>query len=338
MKSKVNLRSGKLWLGLGLGTAVGYAVAQQLWILWQLLNRDVQRTLATQTNQIPTGLLLADERETETYQVSHTLEDGIERIVYRPLNRRFQTPILMQHGMWHGAWCWHLWQELLAEWGWESHAFSLPGHAGSPTQRPIPRCTLDYYLSFLKAEVERLPQRPILMGHSMGGALTQWYLKYVGDDLPGAVLVAPWVSHVALRDGLPRFLRLDLAGCLLMMLDWSATPLIRTSQRAAKAFMSERAVYSPQALHAKLGPESAMVLFQHNPPFWCPAEHVETPMLWLAGEEDALIGEPAERRSAAHYGADYVVMAKAGHNLMMEHNYRQAAETIHNWLVEQGIE
>ena len=261
--------------------------------------------------------------------------------MYRPHDRRFQTPILMQHGMWHGAWCWHLrigirWQELFAEWGWESHAFSLPGHAGSPTQRPVALCTLDYYLSFLKSEVERLPQRPVLMGHSMGGALTQWYLKYVGDDLPAAVLVAPWVSHAAFRDGLPRFLRLDLAGCLLMMVEWSAAPLVRTPQRAAKALISEKAIYSPEALYAKLNSESAIVMYQHNPPFWSPARHVDTPMLWLAGEDDALIGEPAERRSAAYYGADYVVMEKAGHNLMMEHNYHQAAETIHNWLIGIG--
>jgi pimeloyl-ACP methyl ester carboxylesterase len=338
MKTKVSLTSGKLWLGLGLGTAVGYVVAQQLWVLWQLLNKDVHRTLATQTNQAEPGLSSAEPKETETHTVFHTVEDGIERIVYRPHDRRFQTPILMQHGMWHGAWCWHLWQELFAEWGWESHAFSLPGHAGSPTQRPVALCTLDYYLSFLKAEVERLPQRPVLMGHSMGGALTQWYLKYVGDDLPAAVLVAPWVSHVALRDGLPRFLRLDPVGCLLMMVEWSAAPLIRTPQRAARALISEKAVYSPEALHAKLNPESAIVMYQHNPPFWSPARHVDTPMLWLAGEDDALIGEAAERGSAAYYGADYVVMEKAGHNLMMEHNYHQAADTIHNWLIAQGIE
>lgn len=31
-------------------------------------------------------------------------------------------------------------------------------------------------------------------------------------------------------------------------------------------------------------------------------------------------------------GADFVVVSDAAHNLMMEHNYRETAETIHNWL------
>jgi len=271
-----------------------------------------------------------------SFQVSTTLQDGIERVTYTPAERRFQTPILMQHGMWHGAWCWWLWQELLAEWGWESHAISLPGHGGSPVQRPIRWCTLDYYLRFLKTEIERLPRPPVLMGHSMGGALVQWTFKHVRDDLPAAILVAPWASHSSYLDGW-RLIRLDPVGCILMALTFTANPYIRTPERAARALISERAVISPEELHAKLGPESFIVMSQHNPPFWFPAKNVRTPLLWLAGEQDAVIGEWIERRSAAYYGADYVVVEGAGHNLMMEHNYRQTAETIHNWLAERNV-
>jgi hypothetical protein len=66
------------------------------------------------------------------FQITHTVTDGIERIVYTPHTRRFETPIVMQHGLWHGARCWQKWQAFLAEMGWESHAHSLPRHAGSP--------------------------------------------------------------------------------------------------------------------------------------------------------------------------------------------------------------
>ncbi|HEY77013.1 MAG TPA: alpha/beta fold hydrolase [Thermoflexia bacterium] len=270
------------------------------------------------------------------HTVSHTVEDGIERIVYIPEERRFETPILMQHGMWHGAWCWEPWQKLFAEWGWESIAFSLPGHGGSPVQRPIRWCTLGYYLRFLTAEVERLPRRPVLMGHSMGGALTQWYLRYRGD-LPAAVLVAPWTSHNMLP-AVFRFVRLDPVGFFLCFLTLTTTPAVRTPQRAARMFVTEGALLSPEELHARLGPESLWVLLQYNPLLWSPAEATRTPMLWLAGEKDALIAEPEQRRSAAHYGAEYVVVKGAGHSLMMERSYRQTAETIRDWLSEQGIE
>ncbi|HEY72833.1 MAG TPA: alpha/beta fold hydrolase [Thermoflexia bacterium] len=269
------------------------------------------------------------------YQISRTVEGGIERIVYTPETGRFQTPILMQHGMFHGAWCWRYWQELFAGWGWETHAFSLPGHGAAPTRRPIRWCTLGYYLGFLKAEVERLPRQPVLMGHSMGGALTQWYLKHAGR-LPAAVLVAPWTSHNMLWSVL-KFAALDPAGFLLSTATLTTTPIVRNPRRAAAMFITEGALVSPEELHANLGPESLWVLLQYNPLLWSPAKHAQTPMLWLAGGADAVISEREQRRSAAHYGAEYIIVEREGHNLMMERSYRQTAQTIHDWLVEQGI-
>jgi pimeloyl-ACP methyl ester carboxylesterase len=328
----------KFWLGLGLGTIAGYVLAQQGWTLWQVGSKRVARALAAQTGAALKGVVFSKTTETETYTRTRTVKDGIERIVYVPQRRCFETPIVMQHGMWHGAWCWQLWQELFAGWGWETHAHSLPGHAGSPTQRPVARCTLDYYLGFLEAEVERLPRRPVLMGHSMGGALTQWFLKYIADDLPAAVLVAPWVSHSMFKDGLLKLLAYDPLGVLLMMLSWDATPLKRTGAGSAARFLvGPEAAVPLDELQPRLGAESALVLYQHNPPFWRPPERVETPMLWVAGEDDPLLTEPVERRSAAYYRADYIVAKKARHNVMMEHNYRQTAEVIHRWLVERGV-
>jgi pimeloyl-ACP methyl ester carboxylesterase len=277
-----------------------------------------------------------DTSETRNYSVERSLDNGIERITYIPQQPRFKTPIFMQHGMWHGAWCWQRWQELFAEWGWESHAISLPGHAGSPAQRPVWFCTLDYYLKFLKAEIERLERLPVLMGHSMGGALTQWYFKYVSDELPAAVLVAPWESHSVLG-GYPGWVKRDPLGVILATLTLSANPFIRTPQRAAKMLISEDATYTPEEFHARLSSESLWVMLQHNPPFWFPPKQVRTPLLWLAGEMDATISLEAERRSAAYYQADFHPVPGSAHNLMMEHSHQATAETIHHWLREHNI-
>jgi len=274
-------------------------------------------------------------QETDDFSVQCSVSEGIERVVYTPKRRRFETPILMQHGMWHGAWAWQAWQELFAFWGWETHAHSLPGHGKSPPQRPIRWATLNYYFEFLKAEIERQPRRPILMGHSMGGALTQWYLKY-GEALPAAVLVAPWTSHNMLPSVLRSIWR-DPIGSLRCILNLTSSPMVRNPARAAEMFTHPGALLSPEELHARLGPESWWVLVQYNPLLWSPTAHVSTPLLWLAGAADALISEPEERRSAAHYGAEYIVVPDAGHNLMMEKSYRETAETIHKWLEQHDI-
>jgi len=188
--------------------------------------------------------------------------------------------------------------------------------------------------------------------------LTQWYLKYgpstgsgqapstgspvpaalaqAGQALPAAVLVAPWTSHNMLPSVL-HSIRRDPLGILLCILTLTSTPMARNPARAAEMFTHPGALYSPQELQARLGPESLWVLAQYNPLWWSPAASTSIPLLWLAGAADTIIAEPEECRSAAYYGAEYVAVPGAGHNLMMEKNYQETAETIHRWLTKRGI-
>lgn len=265
------------------------------------------------------------------YTVSHTVQGGIERVVYRPCERRFDTPIVLQHGMWHGAWCWQPWQALLAEWGWESHAHSLPGHGRSPEQRSIRWCTLQYYYEFLNDEILHQAQRPILIGHSMGGALCHWWLKY-GRPLPAVVMVAPW-AHDSMEYVPSYSLRIDAVGQILSLLTLSATPAIRTPEIAFRWFCTPGAIMSPQELHARLGPESALVLAQYAPHFgWHPATETHSPTLIIGAEADLCIPVRYQRAAAAHYGCDYMEVPGAGHDMMLEQSFAQTARQLHDWL------
>jgi pimeloyl-ACP methyl ester carboxylesterase len=317
-----------------LGVIVLWLIALSIWIAIQLLGSNVHRSLRASLNRAPRGVSVEQHEEAEHYTRISKIEDGIEWISYLPKNKKHGTPILMVHGMWHGAWCWQQWQELLATWGWESHAISLPGHGASPEQRPIRRCSLDYYLAFVRDAVNRLPSPPVLMGHSMGGALTQWYLRYVGN-LPTAVLVAPWALNGGFFDSAFAISRTDPVGVFLTMLTLKAE-YVRSPQAAARLLLGQGAIYSPEELFAHLGPESALVMIQHVLPWKIPAT-LNTPILYLGGKVDATIPEHAGRRAAAGYKADYVMIEKAAHNLMMEHNYRETAELICNWLERRQL-
>lgn len=310
------------------------------WILWHLLRDTPLRMLANNQNRLRgTGITFSEAQDKDNYSITHTIEDGIERIVYTPKGRKKETPILMAHGMWHGAWCWQPWQEFLAERGWESIAYSLPGHGKSPLQRSLTSCTLGYYLAFVRDEINRLPRKPVLMGHSMGGALSQWVLRHVEPELPAVVLVAPWVSHSAMADR-PKLWEImvrDPLGMALMFVTWNADSWVRTPEAAATKLLSQEAVVSPADLQRQLVGESSLVIFQHNPPFWKPAENVKTPMLLLAGEKDAVLSVESLSKSAAHYKADFVVVPGAGHNLMMEKSYLETANAIDDWLIQKQI-
>ncbi len=314
---------------------LAYLVFILVFIAVNLLKAKPQRTLAKDQNKLRgTGISFDEKSETEDYAISHVVEDGIERITYTPKNRKHNTPILMLHGMWHGAWCWEPWQEYLTQQGWEVISFSLPGHGKSTLQRPLWLCTLDYYLAFLRDEVNHLPQKPILMGHSMGGALIQWYLKHVGDDLPAVALIAPWVAKNAFLDGLPLFTKYDPIGVLLNLIQLNANPYMRNPKVAAHALVSDNAPCNAEELHAKLDGESALVMFQHMPPFWYPPENLKTPISLAAGTADRLVSYKGLKASAEFYGAEFIHVPDAGHNLMMEKSATDTIEKINHWLEE----
>jgi pimeloyl-ACP methyl ester carboxylesterase len=250
------------WLKSLLGILGGYALAQQFWVLARISRVDPQKTLLHPVNRLPRGLENQQTWDFETYVVEQVIEDGIEKISYFPKKPVFSTPLLFQHGMWMGAKGWRFWQASLAEMGWESHAISLPAHGASPEQRPIRMCTMDYYLGFLRDAVQKLQRPPVLVGHSMGGALIQWYMKYIGSDFLAGVLVAPWVGDSVFRDGFLQVVQLDPLVVPLSMLSWDTRSWIRNPARAAEKLLSKDSIVTPEELFEELVPESNLVVYE----------------------------------------------------------------------------
>ncbi|MGB1287652.1 MAG: alpha/beta hydrolase [Aggregatilineales bacterium] len=268
-----------------------------------------------------------------SYRIEHDLNDGIERISYYPDNPRFETPIVFQHGAWHGAWCWRWWQELFAEWGWISHAHSLSGHGNSRRKRPMRLNTFQSYRETLRQEVERCEKPPVVIGHSMGGMITQWYLRGVGD-LPAVVLLASMPLH----DYPPRYLMLDPTGLLLATLTFSGTPLIRTAKHVERLFISEGALMSGEQIKRKLNSESLFVTLQLSHLTWHPRRNPDTPVLVMAAENDIIFNVREERQMAEFYGGDFHLVEDTAHNIMMEKTYRESAKVLHDWFITKGIE
>lgn len=266
------------------------------------------------------------------FSIENEVIDGIERITYRPDQPKYQTPLLFQHGAWHAAWCWSRWQALFAEWGWVSHAHSLPTHGNSEKKRPIRLCTLGLYRDVLAAQVNACERPPVVVGHSMGGSVTQWYLSQVGD-LPAAVLLA----SIPLYDSPLRYLLLDPVGMIASTLTWSAYPLIRTPERARALFLSEGALISAEDLHRQLTDEALIVPLQLNPLTWHPRKDIKTPLLVMSAEKDALFPVKDERALATFYGGDFYLMPDTAHNAMIERTYQENARYLHEWLLSKGI-
>lgn len=167
----------------------------------------------------------------------------------------------------------------------------------------------------------------------MGGALAQWYLKYVADDLAAVVLVASWNSH-EMQTATLNSIRNDPVGFALCLLTLTASPVVRNEEVASRMLISPQSAVSPAELKEKLGGESWWVLAQYNPFFWQPPRNVKTPMLWMIPGKDCAVLPSTQQRSAAFYGANIIHVPEGAHNLMMEPNHTELADQIEAWLRE----
>ena len=82
----------------------------------------------------------------------------------------------MIHGMWGGGWIWENFKDFFSNLGYSCLNPDLPHHDFKSSDKPsskLGKIGFYDYVEFLKNEIDKLDNRPILFGHSMGGMLAQ---------------------------------------------------------------------------------------------------------------------------------------------------------------------
>jgi alpha-beta hydrolase superfamily lysophospholipase len=99
-------------------------------------------------------------------------------------------PLIFIHGAAGGAWYFDNFLEYFSKKGYDSYAISLRGHGLSEGREHIDSYGLDDYVEDVKSLVKKLESKPILIGHSMGGAVVQKYMNNNQEDLTAAILLS----------------------------------------------------------------------------------------------------------------------------------------------------
>jgi pimeloyl-ACP methyl ester carboxylesterase len=92
--------------------------------------------------------------------------------------------VVFVHGMYMNGLSWTPWARRATLRGYSCHTPSWPFHDGQPADLrtkidpALGRLTFGAVTNYLKAYIDQLPHRPILIGHSIGGLLVQ---KLVND-------------------------------------------------------------------------------------------------------------------------------------------------------------
>ncbi|KAH9306643.1 hypothetical protein KI387_011047, partial [Taxus chinensis] len=111
--------------------------------------------------------------------VQRGMKDGLKENYCR------KSPIVFVHGSFHAAWCWALhWLPFFAEAGHDCYAISLLGQGESDVPLGSVAGTLQTHARdiahFIRYEIS-VP--PILVGHSFGGLIVQFYLSYMNIEM-----------------------------------------------------------------------------------------------------------------------------------------------------------
>jgi pimeloyl-ACP methyl ester carboxylesterase len=235
-------------------------------------------------------------------------------------------PVLFVHGLWHGAWCW---DEHFVPWfrerGYDAQAITLRRH----DQRHAPGLRMTRirdYVNDVAEAAAKMASPPVVVGHSMGGFVTQKYLE--DHHAPAAVLVASIPPSGVLGATLRtagrhplRFLAANLTASLY--------GLVSTPDRAREMFFTSEL---PDAVVARYQSN-----FTHDAYFayldllFFVRPNIEaarrTPMLVIGGDADWTISPAAVAATARTYGAELATFPGA-HDLMLEPCWESVAERI----------
>ena len=161
----------------------------------------------------------------------------LEIISKCPAGEQHPTPLLFIHGMLCTASSWDAhFLDYFAQHGFVSHAVNLRGHGNSEGRERLRWTRIADFVEDVSNVVRELPSPPVLIGHSMGGFITQKYLE--NHNLPAAVLLSS-PSPAGLLPTAIRKARRHPAAFTKVNLTLSLLPFIATPELARDAFFSE---------------------------------------------------------------------------------------------------
>ncbi|MFH1139517.1 MAG: alpha/beta hydrolase [Pseudomonadota bacterium] len=247
--------------------------------------------------------------------------------------------MVMIHGMWGGAWCWDHLKTFFEERGYRCHAPTLRHHEVNPKDQPDPRLgalSLDDYASDLEKFILGLDEKPIIVGHSMGGLLAQ---KLGARDLAaGLVLLTP-----ASPSGINALKISVVKSFWDILTKWQfwKNPQRLSFDRAVYAMLHLLPQAEQKAVYDRLVYESGRAAAEIG--FWLlfPAgastideAKVTCPVLVVSGAEDRITPASVVKKVAQKYGrvSTYMEFPNHAHWIIGEPGWEKVAAGVLEWI------
>ena len=245
-----------------------------------------------------------------------------------------EAPIVMVHGAFCGGWVFEDFEKPFVEAGYVVHRPDLPGHALHEPPQAVANLSMSHYARHVAAFCARLPEPPILIGHSLGGLVVQ----LVAARMPVRAVAllapsAPWgVGVASLEEAITAF------GMQMTTPFWSGAIAPSRSLMMHNGLNRVRKPARDAAV-ARLRHESGRALAQTlnwwMDPFMTTSVGpgpLKAPALALVGERDRIHAPASVRLTARRIGAAFKVVPEMNHWLPAEADAHHLADIILDWL------
>ncbi len=230
---------------------------------------------------------------------------------------------------------------LVAEQLMEHHniaLISLPGHGEStPFRRSDGECDLDIdlYIEALDDVVGMVKGRPWLVGHSMGGAIIQEYLRTSSREIAGAVLVN---TTTTFKSAVPKHINDVLVMSVVeikLLRELLADFFLDRAFHQKKDDRSVRIKHRLREQLMSIGEDEVVCPYKKILTVWSREDEMfdkDIPVLIIAGDADILVPRSrVERMTELYRWSEMIVIDRATHLLPLSH-YTELAEAIEKFV------
>jgi non-heme chloroperoxidase len=257
-----------------------------------------------------------------------------------------KRPVVFVHGLWLHGDSWQPWIELFRDHGYTASAASWPGDAATTeATRRNPAAVAGHGVAaiaeHIAMQLQSLPEKPILIGHSFGGLLVQ---QLLGRNLAAAAIAIDPAPAKGIRE-VPFSALKSVFPVLRNPLNWSRSVALTEEQfrygfANAVSANESRELYERYAVPAPARPvfEAAMALF--NP---AAATRVNVangqrgPLLLVSGSLDktvppVIVASTLKRYSASAASTELKEFGGRGHSLVIDSGWPELALYALSWL------
>ena len=260
----------------------------------------------------------------------------LELIHEAPKCQPHATPLLFVHGKWHAAWCWaEHFLPYFAEHGYISYALSLRGHGESEGHERLRWTSIADYVADVTQVADLMNTSPVIIGHSMGGFVTQKYLEI--HPAPAAVLLTS-LPPSGLWSGMWQIFRRHPGVVLETLITQRFTPAVRTPALVREfLFSAEMPAEKVAAYHRRLQDESFRAGLDELGLNLVRPKRIRTPLLVIGAQNDTVILPKYVHATARTYGTTAKIFPEMAHDVMLEAGWHAVADHILEFLKERGL-